>query len=310
MSVRYKRCIHLVVAVWIVVLSSACGGSGGEVEPSVTPIPSRERVVPTATREPSATPTLTSTPTLTLTSTPAATATAFITAPPQGETVDIPILMYHHLKYREPDASELLKTWSVAPDQFMAQLDYMRAQGFHTITFKQLIEFFDEGVPLPTKPILLTFDDGWLDHYTVAFPELEKRGMVGNFFVVTQYADVGGELLLNWDQVLEMDRAGHEIGGHTISHADLTSVNLDEMQRQLGGAKAHMEDKLGHPTFALAYPFGAFNSRVIAETEAAGYRAALILCCGYEQSADILLTLPRIRVSYDDTIEDFAGRLP
>jgi peptidoglycan/xylan/chitin deacetylase (PgdA/CDA1 family) len=218
--------------------------------------------------------------------------------------------MYHHLKYREPDASAVLKTWSVAPDQFAAQLDYYLERGFHTITFKQLVEFYDGKAPLPTKPILLTFDDGWIDSYTVAFPELKKRGMVGNFFVPTRYADAGGELLMNWEQILEMDRAGMEFGGHTINHEDLTKVNVDVMQWELSGAKKLMEDKLGHPTYALSYPFGAFNPKVMSATEAAGYRAGLILCCGYEQGADILFALPRIRISYDETLQEIGGKLP
>jgi peptidoglycan/xylan/chitin deacetylase (PgdA/CDA1 family) len=262
----------------------------------------------TATLAPTATRTSTWTPTATPTA--AATPTSFITAPAAGETVSIPILMYHHLKFRDANASEVLKTWTVSPDQFAAQLDFLKQRNYHTITFKQLVEFFQEDKPLPPNPILLTFDDGWLDHYTVAFPELKKRGMVGNFFAVTQYVDVGGELLINWDQVLEMDRAGMEFGGHTLTHADLTQVNLEQVQRELRGAKQAMEEKLGHPTYALSYPFGAFNPYVVAQTQGAGYRAALILCCGYELSADTLLTLPRIRVSYDDTIEEIAEKLP
>jgi peptidoglycan/xylan/chitin deacetylase (PgdA/CDA1 family) len=218
--------------------------------------------------------------------------------------------MYHHLKFREANASETLRTWTVAPTEFAAQLDYFQGRGFHTVTFKQVVAFFEEGIPLPPNPILLTFDDGWLDHYTVAFPELRKRGMVGNFFVPTQYADVGGELLMNWEQVLEMDRAGMEFGGHTITHADLTGLNLGQAQFELSSSKAKMEAKLGHPTYALSYPFGAFNPYVVAETRSAGYRAALILCCGYAQSADALLTMPRIRISYDDTISDISGKLP
>lgn len=300
----------IVVCTVVGLVLTACGVQEGKVEPTVTSVPFEATAAPTMTREPSATPTQTLTATPTLVPTPAVTPTPFITAPAAGETVDVPILMYHHLKYREPGDSELLKTWSVAPDQFAAQLDYLQGRGFHTITFKQLVEFFEEGAALPTMPILLTFDDGWLDHYTVAFPELKKRGMVGNFFIPTQYADAGGELLVGWDQVVEMDRAGNEIGGHTINHEDLTTVSLEEMLRQLNNSKAHMEAKLGHPTYALSYPFGAFNARVMEETGLAGYRAAVILCCGYKQSADILLALPRIRVSYEDTIEDIADRLP
>ncbi len=271
-----------------------------------TEIPAEALPSPTAEVSPTPSATLTAA----ATSTPAPTPTAFITPPHAVESVNIPVLMYHHLKYREPNASETLKTWSVAPDQFAAQLDYLQGRGFHTITFKQLVAFFENGAPLPTNPILLTFDDGWIDAYTVAFPELKQRGMVGNFFVPTRYADAGGELLVNWEQILEMDRAGMEFGGHTISHADLTKITLEEMRRELRDSKTKIEDKLGHPIYALSYPFGAFNPKVMAETQAAGYRAALILCCGYKQSADILFALPRIRVSYDDTLDDLASKLP
>ena len=62
--------------------------------------------------------------------------------------------------------------------------------------------------------------------------------------------------------------------------------------------------------YALSYPFGSFNPKVVAETGAAGYRAALILCCGYQLNADILLTLPRIRVSYDDALDEVIKKLP
>lgn len=260
------------------------------------------------TETPSATRVITPIPQPTLTRLPAP--TAYVMRPAAGDSALIPILMYHHLQVLPANASETLRTWTVAPEQFAAQLDYIRQRGFHTITFKQLVGFFDDGLPLPTHPILVTFDDGWIDDYTVAFPELVKRGMVGNFFPPTQYVDAGGKQLINWQQVLEMDRAGMEFGGHTLSHQDLTKINLDEVRRQLVVSKAKMEDKLGHATYAFSYPFGAFNPKVVAETHAAGYRAGLILCCGYKLNAGILLTLPRIRISYNDTIQEIAKKLP
>ncbi|MBI4670561.1 MAG: polysaccharide deacetylase family protein [Chloroflexi bacterium] len=268
------------------------------VEPSPAPAHTPTAVVPSRT------------PTRAATATPLPTPTPFITPPPPGAPVSIPILMYHHLKTLAPNASETLRTWTVSPEQFTAQLDYLQTRGFHTITFRQLAEFFERGAPLPTQPLILTFDDAWIDAYTVAFPELRKRGMVGVFFVPTQYVDAGGELLMNWEQVLEMDRAGMEFGGHTISHADLTKTNLVEARRQLVQGKAITEEKLGHPIVALSYPFGAFNPQIVAEAGAAGYRAAVILCCGYKQQSDLLLMLPRIRISYGDTLDELAKRLP
>lgn len=277
--------------------------------PSAAPTP-RVRVV-VVTAAPTHTPIVpTRTSTSAPTAVPAPTATPFITPPPPGETVNIPILMYHHFNPLPSDASELLRTWTVAPEQFTAQLDYLKARGFNTITLQQLAAFFEQGAPLPPNPIVITIDDGWIDAYTFAFPELNKRNMVAVFFVPTNYATAGGELLINWNQVIEMDRAGMEIGGHTISHADLTRVTLAQARRQLMESKNSLQEKLGHPIVALSYPYGAHDAPTIAETRAAGYKAAVILCCGYKQSSELLLTLPRIRVSYDDTLEYFVKRLP
>ncbi len=291
-------------------LSGCADGLIADAVPPTTAATRAPRVV-VVTATPSHTPPPpTATPTRAATLTPAPTATPFITPPAADDAVEIPILMYHHLTPLAPGASELLRTWTVSPEQFTAQLDYLQAHGFHTVTLKQVADFFERGAPLPTRPLVITIDDGWLDAYTVAYPELTKRDMVAVFFVPTHYATAGGDLFVNWEQLGEMSRAGMEIGGHTISHEDLTKTDLAELRRQLTASKALMEEKLGQPVVSLSYPFGAHNARVVAETQAAGYRAAVILCCGYKQSADLLLTLPRIRVSYDDTLQDFASRLP
>ncbi len=298
------------LAAWIVSLS-ACAVAEISSVPPPTAQPARVIVVvasPPASPTPTALPT--QTPTRAPTATPSPTSTPFITPPPSGEPVEIPILMYHHLKTLAPNASETLRTWTVSPEQFAAQLDYFQSRGFHTITFKQLVNFFETGAPLPSKPIILTFDDAWLDAYTVAFPELRKRGMVGVFFAPTNYVDAGGELFVNWDQAVEMDRAGMEFGGHTLNHPDLSKTNVVEARRQLAQSKAILEEKLGHPIVAFSYPFGAHNSQIVAETSAAGYRAAVILCCGYKQQSALLLTLPRIRISYGDSLNEIAKRLP
>ncbi len=290
---------------------TACGENNGNPSPTpVTPIVRIVVVTSTPTWTATSLPTVAASATPQPTHTPVPTATPYMTPPPPGQTVSIPILMYHHLNPLAPDAGSVLRTWTVAPEQFAAQLDYLQSKGFHTITLTQLADFFDKGEPLPTKPVILTFDDAWIEGYTVAFPELKKRGMVGVFFVPKTYVDAGGELLMNWEQALEMDRAGMEFGSHTINHQDLTKVDLTEVQRQLVVGKAELERGFGHPITSLSYPYGAYSPRIVAMTAAAGYRAAVILCCGYEQSSDMMLMLPRIRISYDDTLTDFAARLP
>lgn len=307
----HKSFLFIVIGLCFFVIFTACGVPGVAPTPTATVVPTRRVRVVVVTATPFDTPLApTATPTHAPSATPEPTATPFITPPSPGESVVIPILMYHHLNTLASNASETLRTWTVAPEQFAAQLDYLQARGFHTITFKQLVDFFERGAPLPEHPIILTFDDAWIDHYTVAYPELSRRKMVGVFFVPTNYADAGGKLLMNWAQVQEMDRDGMEIGAHTISHEDLTKTNLQEARRQLVVGKERIEEKLGHPIVSLSYPFGAYNPRIVAETGAAGYQAAVILCCGYKQQSDMLLMLPRIRISYGDSLDAIAGRLP
>ena len=250
--------------------------------------------------------TLTSTPTYT----PSPSPTPFVTRPAPGQFAAIPILMYHHLESLEPNASLVLRTWTVSPSSFGEQLDYLVAHDFHTITFSQLDSFFENGTFLPLHSVILTFDDGWSDDYYTAFPDLRARGMVGTFFVPTAYAGAPGGKLLSWEQIGEMDAAGMEFGGHTINHPDLKILSKEEALHQLQNSKSTMEEKLGHPTIAFDYPFGNYNADVIALVRQVGYRAAVGLCCGYKLRAEILLTLPRIRISYDDTLQDFAKKLP
>jgi peptidoglycan/xylan/chitin deacetylase (PgdA/CDA1 family) len=242
--------------------------------------------------------------------TPVPSPTAFLTPPPAGQFVAIPILMYHHLKLLEPTASLTQRTWTVSPASFKDQLDYLSEHGYHTITFVQLEAFFEDRAPLPLHPIILTFDDGWRDDYDVAFPLLRERGMVGTFFVPTAYADAASKTLIDWSQIGEMDAAGMEFGGHTINHANLKEVSKEEALRQLENSKSKMEEELGHATMAFAYPFGAYDLSVVGMVRQVGYRMAVGLCCGFKLRADILLILPRIRISFDDTLQDFVKRLP
>jgi peptidoglycan/xylan/chitin deacetylase (PgdA/CDA1 family) len=218
--------------------------------------------------------------------------------------------MYHHVAELGAGASEGSQTWTVAPGALAEQLDYLKVAGFRTITLAELADFFETGKPLPARPVILTFDDGWMEHYTIVFPELVKRGMVASFFAPTSYVDAGGKTFITWDHVLEMDRAGMEFGGHTVNHTDLGKVGVEEMRYQLRDSKEKWEERLGHPITALSYPFGTYNPLIVAETEAAGYRAALILCCGYKQSARGMFVLTRTRISYSDTLTDLASRLP
>jgi peptidoglycan/xylan/chitin deacetylase (PgdA/CDA1 family) len=143
----------------------------------------------------------------------------------------------------------------------------------------------EPGVKGMRARVLLTFDDGYESVYTDAFPEMCSRGFVGTVFPVV--GAVGGCNTwdvrlsprpfrhLSWSQLCELVGHGFKIGSHTLSHVDLTKLDLRSLRRELRASKMLLEDRIGVPVEAIAYPFGRFSRRVIAEAAEAGYT------CGY-----------------------------
>lgn len=218
----------------------------------------------------------------------------------------LPILMYHHIKLLEPDASDNQRVWTVQPESFVAQLDYLKAHEFETISFERLVGFFDAKADIPKRPIILTFDDGYLDAYTTVFPLLRDRGMTGTFFPPIPSPEVPR---IKWEHMLEMAAAGMEFGSHTITHVNLTSLSPEDALRQLQVSKMMLEEELKRPVISISYPFGGLNATVIEIAKEAGYRVGVGLCCGYYIDSASPLHLPRIRVSSEDTMESFAKKL-
>jgi peptidoglycan/xylan/chitin deacetylase (PgdA/CDA1 family) len=233
---------------------------------------------------------------------------AFVTAPAPGKAAIVPILMYHHIQDLASDASELRLTWTVAPQNFDAQMAFIAQRGFHTITMAQLVGQLKDDKPLPAKPIIISFDDGWEEQYAVALPILKKNNLIGTFFVYTRPIDHAQ--YMTWAQLQEMSAEGMDIQPHTLTHPHLRALPPDEAMKEIADSKSILETRLGRPMIALAYPFGEYNAAIIEMLKRAGFEAAVTLDPGYRQRADELFTLHRIRVSYRDSLDDFAKRLP
>ena len=216
--------------------------------------------------------------------------------------------MYHNLVDLPGNATQLQLDWTVAPKNFDAQMSWLAQHGFHAISFAQLVAHFKQGQPLPAKPIIISFDDGWAEQYSVAFPILKKYGLRGTFFIYTN--PVEHSKYVTWAQLQEMTNAGMEIGSHAQSHPHLRAVSAAEALKELSESKAVLEKRLGKPVVVFNYPFGEFNSAVTELVKRAGYECAVTLAGGYRQRADELFTLHRIRVAYPDTLDAFVKRLP
>ncbi len=230
--------------------------------------------------------------------TPTPTATAPPQPTPDGVTrnVSLPILMYHYLSEPPAGADIYRRDLSVTPEQFAAHLDRLLAEGYTTISFYQLLEYLTLGSPLPEKPVILTFDDGYRDNFVNAFPALKERGMVATFFVVTDFLDEERQAYLSWEMAREMLAAGMSIESHSRNHASLEGKDDDYLVWQALGSLETLQFELGVRPRFVSYPAGEYDRRTIAVFQSAGFWAGVTTVQGMDHSSERPFELERIRV--------------
>ncbi|MDD5251540.1 MAG: polysaccharide deacetylase family protein [Patescibacteria group bacterium] len=182
------------------------------------------------------------------------------------------VLLYHRIAISTPDEPAALRSNTVSPRAFAAQMQYLHDQGYPIVSYGQVVSCLADGVPLPKYAIVITFDDGYRGSYRHALPVLMKYGMTATFFVATSVVDSGTEL--TWEQVKDLDAKGMTIGSHSRSHCYLTGVYETVLIREIEESKRIIESHLGKPTEFFAYPFGDANKRVIEAVRKAGYLSA------------------------------------
>jgi peptidoglycan/xylan/chitin deacetylase (PgdA/CDA1 family) len=229
------------------------------------------------------------------------------TAPPQTGPVRVPIFMYHHIADAPPGADAIRKDLSVTPAAFTRQMEYLATHGYHTISLADLVERLQNGRPLPEHAVVLTFDDGYDDNYTQAYPILRSFGFTGTFFLITDA--VGNREYMTWQQAIEMSRNNMAIEAHGRTHADLSASTLDDTVWQIGGSKTIIEEKLGQPVRFYCYPSGKYNAQTISVLRARGYLAGVTTSYGATHAAGGLFELTRVRMRGDDTLDQFINKL-
>ena len=209
----------------------------------------------------------------------------------------IPILMYHHIRDFN-DATDTIGTnLSVDPVTFAAQLDYIKSKGYHTVTFTDL-----ESGNLPDKPVILSFDDGYENFYTNAYPALKSRDMKSvNFIITGSLADD----YMTETQIKELSDNGFEIGAHTVSHPDLSTATSARAIREITVSKSTLETITGKKVISFCYPSGKYNPEVEKEVKDAGYLYATTTKGGLADLSTDTLELSRYRVNHDTNIESF-----
>ena len=278
----------------------------GAFLPSPTPT-ATQTATPTSTPAPTDTPTPTPTFTPTFAPTPPRPLTPMITRDPTQRVLRVPILMYHYVSVPPPDADKYRLDLSVTPANFQAQLEYLAREGYHPVRLSDLGEFLLNGSPLPTKPIAITFDDGYSDNYQNAFPILKRSKFPATFFIITQYADDRKTGYMTWDQLEEMAIEKMEIGAHSMTHPDLQGKPRAFQVSEIAGSKLLIESRIGTPVRVFSYPAGKYDAQTIDVLRATGYLAAVTTePQGTRQSVSAPFELQRIRVRGSFSVNDFA----
>jgi peptidoglycan/xylan/chitin deacetylase (PgdA/CDA1 family) len=231
---------------------------------------------------------------------PSPSPSASSSASPHLRHIALPILMYHHIAPVR-DGSPLL---FVSPRELAAQLAYLQAHGYHVVSLQQVYDAWTKGTSLPTKPVVLSFDDGYLDQYRYAAPLLRRHHDVA---VLNLIVDNLGRVLTP-AMVKQMIAWGWEVDSHTITHRDLTRLSAATVRRELLGSRDLLQRTFGVPVNFFCYPDGIHDAAVVVAVRRAGYLAASSIQYGL---ADISqrFALPRIVVYWGESEGRFAARL-
>lgn len=210
--------------------------------------------------------------------------------------IRVPILMYHYVRPLSPDDDPIKRGLTVEPGLFRAHLNYLKEHGYFTISLYELDQALSDGRELPRQPVVLTFDDGYIDHYETVFPELREHGFVGVFFVITGLADTNRQGYLNWSQIQEMATARMSMEPHTKNHAELSGQSYDEIVYEVLGSIESLETYTGSRPHLFAYPFGRYNSIVMGVVGQTDVWRAVTTQSGSWHTTDNRLEMTRLRI--------------
>ena len=294
--------------------------SGGDSRAVVT-VPSTATTWPTpavvATAEPTATAALPAAaasqvlvePTDIATATPT---TVYLPTPDAvvgTRDVVLRILTYHYVEPWPVDASPLRAGLTVRPEDFAAQMDYLAANGYTTVSLYDLIDTLATGRPLPDKPVVLTFDDGYAGLFPYAVPIMAAHHQTGTVFVITELVDQARPEYLTWSQLRFMHDLGWSVEPHTKSHIGLQGLSYERQLYEMLGSIETVEANLGARPRFFNYPSGSYDATTLQLAPELGLWGAVTTQGGwYHRYAD-RYTLTRLRVTGNIDLPHFIDML-
>ncbi|TDG35943.1 polysaccharide deacetylase family protein [Pedobacter changchengzhani] len=210
----------------------------------------------------------------------------------------VPILCYHQVRNWKPTDGKVGKDYIVEIQNFKDQMKMLADSGYHTILPDQLYAYLNTGAKLPSKPIMLTFDDTDLDQFTVVNPTLKKLGYKAVYFVMTVSIGRKGKFVdyMSSDNIKQLSDEGNVIGSHTYDHKNFKKYTGKDWEEQLDKPTKRLEDITGKKMTEFAYPFGLWNAEGFPELKKRNFRMAFSLADKRDQK-DPLYTIRRIIAS-------------
>lgn len=230
------------------------------------------------------------------------------TAAPPQEQVEmavpekgIPVLMYHMIGDVPDNDAVLLES------HFREQMKFLKDNGFHPITLQQLYEYMTKGSPVPVNPVVLTFDDGYPDTYSIVTPVMEEYGFPCTVFIPTRDADDGARL--TWDQITEMQKRGISISSHSYEHIRLAELSPAAIDEQVRKSQEELKKHLGSTNEFFCYPYGRENPVVEEAMKKHGIKLAFTMNPGWAKKGDNPYAVKRIWIGNAVDIENFKQRI-
>ena len=210
--------------------------------------------------------------------------------------VEVPILLYHHVA--EPPTGSRRALY-VPPDLFAAQLRALKKAGFTAVTLERAWAAWTQGRTLPKRPVVVSFDDGYLNQITNAAPALRALRWPAVLNLSLDRLGVAGGL--KKAHVRTLVKRGWQVDAHSLTHRDLLEASDDELREEIAGSRAALKRELGITSDFFCYPFGHYDARVQAAVKAAGFKGATTTRPGAASRRSEAYALPRVVVTLNQT---------
>lgn len=228
--------------------------------------------------------------------------------------------MYHSISNKEEDIKSIYYASTTTPEIFRKQIQFLKSTGYNPISIHDAFNGLYRKIILPPKPVVITFDDGFKDFLSEAFPVLHKYKFPAVMFIITKYINNDSlrfkeKECLRWKEIYKLSNEGITIGSHTITHPKLKILNDNEIEYEIKKSKEVIQDKIGKTVDFFSYPYAfpeedkEFTNKLRILLETNGYKGGVTTIIGRASNKDDKYFLKRIPVNKYDDLTFFKAKL-